>query len=409
MQQQRASYLLTRYIDGNISTEERTELEQLTESDQPQLQQAIQQWLESRNADTTYDSTQWQQVVEKIVNVDKQSSVVPAKRIPLYRRTWVRIAAAIMLIIGGYGIWSSLQTKSATTGPQETVAKHHDVAPGKDGAILTLADGTSIVLDSMGNGKVAQQHGSTVILNNGQLTYESVSKTPEEIAYNTMTTPRGRQFQVILPDGTKVWLNAASSLRYPTVFKGSERKVTVTGEAYFEVAKNKAMPFRVSINDKMTVEVLGTHFNVNAYSDEPSISTTLIEGMVKVDMISSADPDKSAVVLKPGQQASLWIGPAGSQKRMTDASPLDVRQVDIEQVIGWKNGAFVFVNADLPAVMRQLARWYDVEVEYAGAVQKGLFNGKIGRGLSLADVLDGLSETSVKFRIESGNRIVILP
>jgi ferric-dicitrate binding protein FerR (iron transport regulator) len=227
-------------------------------------------------------------------------------------------------------------------------------------------------------------------MSNGQLIYKA--KNSSGVAYNTMTTPKGRQFSLVLPDGTKAWLNAASSLRYPTAFVGRERKVEVTGEVYFEVAKNKQMPFKVKVNENMEVEVLGTHFNINSYSNEASINTTLLEGSVQISNQSQKQ------ILKPGQQARV----------NNDQKINIVSDVNLKKVMAWKNGVFDFDDASLQEVMHQLERWYDIEVVYERGVPDIEFVGTLSRDLSLEDVLKGLKLSEVNFRIE-GRKLVIMP
>lgn len=242
------------------------------------------------------------------------------------------------------------------------------------------------------------QNNAEVAMKDGQLVYtkaggnNQVAKTA--ITYNTMATPRGRQFQMKLPDGTEVWLNAGSSLKYPTAFIGKERRVEITGEAYFEVAKNPNMPFRVAINDHTDVEVLGTHFNVNAYNDESSINTTLLEGIVKVHFNSQDQ------LLKPGQQSQVF--------NTTDKVKL-VSDADVNAAVAWKNGSFSFNNATLTDLMRQLSRWYDIDVEYKGAIPADTFSGEIDRTLTLDQVLKGLTKTRIHYVIENNHKLIILP
>jgi ferric-dicitrate binding protein FerR (iron transport regulator) len=233
--------------------------------------------------------------------------------------------------------------------------------------------------------------GNTKIIktDSGRLAYNGTNEKPTEITYNTLSTPKGGQYQLILPDGSKVWLNAASSIRYPTAFVGNSRIVEITGEAYFEVMHNSKVPFEVKTRSQV-IEDIGTSFNVNAYTDEAAIRTTLLEGAVKVDN----------VVLKPGEQAEA---DNGTQKITV------IKGVDIQRAVAWKNGIFSFKDADLKTVMRQLARWYNVDVEYEGAVPGGSFGGDIGRGLTLSQVLEGLAETRVKYKITEGNKIIIQP
>ena len=291
-----------------------------------------------------------------------------------------------------------------------------EILPGREGAILTLANGLQVVLDSLGNGVIAAQYGSRVVLQNGQLAYDPTGEATGKMMYNTMTTPKGRQFSLVLPDGTKVWLNAASSLRYPTVFPGNERRVEVNGEAYFEVAKESARPFFVIINNKATVQVLGTSFNVNAYEDEASINTTLLEGSVKVAVTPSAGmllpAVQSAVLLMPGQQAQ--IAPVSGRSANTNRSPGRagiklIKNADINKVMAWKNGAFNFDGVSLEEMMRQLERWYDIQVVYENGVPDIHFVGEMSRGVTLKGLIKGLEASEVHFRIEEGRRLVVMP
>jgi ferric-dicitrate binding protein FerR (iron transport regulator) len=214
---------------------------------------------------------------------------------------------------------------------------------------------------------------------------------PTEVLYNTVSTPRGGQYQLTLSDGSKVWLNASSSLRFPTAFPGTERRVEITGEAYFEVAGNESKPFVVDIAGKGEVEVLGTQFNINAYEDEPAIKTTLLEGKVKV---SESNGSQSSV-LKPGQQAQLANG-----IRVMD-------NVDMEEIMAWKTGWFYFDRQELPAIMRQVSRWYDVDVRYEGRISKKSFSGIVGRDNDIKDVLKIMENAGIRFRIE-GSSITVL-
>ena len=324
-------------------------------------------------------------------------STEQAKVVPMNRgRLLFKIAAAaiiiVMLGVGGYLIFNKSEDKqTAEKGNDQKLKK--DVLPGGNRAVLTLSDGSIIILDSSSNGTLAQQGNTKIIkLDDGQLAYNSGSTNQGEVLYNTISTPRGGQYQLTLPDGSKVWLNAASSLRFPAAFTGKERNVELTGEGYFEVAKNAKMPFRVKVNEMM-VEVLGTHFNINAYNDEKIIRTTLLEGSVKINA------SNTTVTLKPDQQAFL----------ADNASSFMVTQVNTADVVAWKNGFFSVHDADIKTVMRQLARWYDVEVTYQGENNSYSFTGKIDRNLTLQQVLNGLSNSRVHFRIEEGNHIVITP
>lgn len=323
----------------------------------------------------------------------------PIPVVPLYKRTKWMIAAASIVIIAGLagGYWLQQQKPEAQLASEQV---QPEIAPGKTGAVLTLADGAELVLDSLGNGFVAQQNGTRLILSNGQLTYSaaahSANTSSQLVVYNTLSTAPGRQFNLILPDGTKVWLNASSSLKYPTVFTGTERKVAVTGEVYFEVAKNAGMPFRINVNDRAEIEVLGTIFNVNAYEEEDAIRTTLLEGSVKVK--SSRKNDQWSM-LKPGQQA---VGTNGSSFTIHPAP-------NIEQAIAWKNGVFDFEDVSLQQAMKQLARWYDIKVVYEKDIPDIEFWGKIKKSNTLNQVLLALESAKVHFRIEDERRLVVLP
>jgi len=237
-----------------------------------------------------------------------------------------------------------------------------------------------------------------VKLASGQVAYEaSAAATANgELVYNTLTNPRGSQaVSLTLMDGTKVWLNAASSLRYPVAFTGSDRQVEITGEAYFEVVQDKQKPFKVK-KGNITVEVLGTHFNINAYDDEPSTNTTVLEGAVKVNAQLSGST--RSVILQPGEQA---------QVSRTDH--LDkMRKVDLDAVVAWKNGTFQFKGASMQTVMRQLSRWYNVEISYEGVIPEHRFVGKVGRDYNLSEVLAVLEASDVHFKIE-GQRIIVRP
>lgn len=313
---------------------------------------------------------------------------------------WLRYAAAILLF--GTAIYFFIgynnDKKQDTVIAKTQVDKTEKIVPGGNKALLTLADGSTIILDSAANGLLSQQGGIKVQkLNNGLLAYSINGKLVTEndqAFYNTITTPRGGQYQVTLSDGTKVWLNAASSIHFPVVFTGSERKVEITGEAYFEVAKNKAMPFKVTAGSS-EVEVLGTHFNINSYTDEPSIKTTLLEGMVKVT-VPVLGASQSAEFLQPGQQAAI-----NKQGRISV-----IKNADLEEAVAWKNGRFQFKSADLKSILRQISRWYDADIEYKGNVDMH-FSGQLPRNDNVNKVFEKLALTGeVNFMVE-GKKIIV--
>ena len=248
------------------------------------------------------------------------------------------------------------------------------------------------MLDDASNGNLAQQGNTKVIKLNGKLDYKASGSSASEILYNTISTPRGGQYQIELPDGSQVWLNAASSLRFPTAFAGKERKVEISGEAYFEITKNKSMPFVVKINEA-EVQVLGTHFNVMAYNDEAAVKTTLLEGSVK---FKSSDNTSTLI---PGQQSQLT----------KDGKVKVVDGVDVDKVVAWKNGAFNFHGEDMDAIGRQLARWYDVEVVNNSKIEGLFYAEDIPKNIKLSEVLKMLQLTGeVSFKVE-GRRIIVMP
>jgi transmembrane sensor len=310
------------------------------------------------------------------------------------RLLWPRYAAAAsILLLLSIGSYFFLHKQN-----QQQIAQNriHDIAPGGNKTILTLANGKKIILNSVHNGLLAKQGRSAVNKTaDGAIVYSDAdsneAQNPELMAYNAITIPRGGEYQlVILPDGSKVWINSASSLRYPTTFIGNERKVELTGEAYFEVVHNPAKPFRV-VGKSQTVEVLGTHFNISSYDDEPAIKTTLLEGKVKV----TATSNNVAKILMPGQQAAL------------NANTFIVNPVDTEEAVAWKNGQFMFNNDNITYIMRTISRWYDVNVEYNGPIPANGFYGGVSRFKNVSEVLNTLQLTGkVHFKIE-GRKIIV--
>lgn len=351
---------------------------------------------------TTEEETE-QQISDRIktrllTTIDREQESTVAKP----RRKWqMTAAAAIILALGvTYFIVTSKSPKQELVKTQPTKPQlKNDIAPGGNKAILTLADGSAIVLDSAANGTIGQQGNIEVRkLNNGLLAYKINGKQVtenDEAFYNTISTPRGGQYQVTLADGTMVWLNAASSIRFPVAFNGKERKVEITGEAYFEVAKNKVMPFKVKTS-LSEVQVLGTHFNVNAYDDEAAVKTTLLEGSVK---ISAAN--QISKYLKPGQQALINNHSMGLGGRI---AVLD--NADIEEAMAWKNGRFQFKSADLKSILRQISRWYDVDIVYKGNVNLH-FTGQLPRNNNASKVFEKLALTGeVHFKLD-GKTIIV--
>ena len=313
------------------------------------------------------------------------------RRVIPFRRIAIAASVIGLLLLSAFLLYNRNTSRGTINAELNEHRFKNDVLPGSDKATLTLADGSTVVLDDAQNGTLAQQGGSTVIKLGGKLMYDPANKISKEIVYNTISTPNGGQYQLELPDGSLVWLNATSSIHFPTSFVGKERRVEITGEAYFEVAKNRDMPFIVAVNGA-EVQVLGTHFNVNAYSDEDNVKTTLLEGSVK--FVSGANTN----MLKPGQQSQLT----------TNGLIKVVSNVDVDEVVAWKNGMFDFESAGIETVMRQLSRWYDVEIEYKGKTDD-LFIAEMRRNIKLSDALKALELTGkVKFEIQ-GKKIIVMP
>lgn len=296
------------------------------------------------------------------------------------RYQWWAAAAAMALLLTAAGYLYYQQATPRVTS--QTI-----IAPGHQGAILTLANGTQVQLDTIQNGVIALQGGMTAKIVNGTLQYEG---KPAGTLYNKMSTPKGRTFQLTLPDGTNIWLNSESSVRYPIAFNGPDRKVEITGEAYFEVAADPGKPFLVDVANRTTIAVLGTHFNVNAYNNEQAIAATLLEGAIRV----------KDLVLQPGQQALLH----------TNNDLQLVPAPDISKVMAWKNGLFDFEGASLQEVMRQLERWYDIEVVFEGPIPDIRFGGKMTRGIPLNEVLEilkGFEGADFKFQMKGDRQLII--
>ncbi|MDQ8004902.1 MAG: FecR family protein [Pedobacter sp.] len=300
------------------------------------------------------------------------------------------LVAASLLVCIGFGL--IFFNRKADTPVVLAKKELKDVLPGGNKATLTLADGTVVDLDQALNGEISKQNGIIIRkTENGQLEYV-VQDSPDAVSgTNTIATPRGGQYQVSLPDGTKVWLNAASSLKYPYPFDKNERLVELKGEAYFEVAKDQRRPFRVNTIHQ-TVEVLGTHFNVNAYADEPTLKTTLLEGSVKIEA------GDNQVLLKPGQQAKLSTS---NEQLVIDKS------IDADQTIAWKNEVFAFNNEDIKSVMRQISRWYDIDVVYKGKITTEKYFGEIPRNTNLAEVFKILELNHIRVEV-SGKTMTII-
>lgn len=311
------------------------------------------------------------------------------RRKQLYGWSSVAAAAVVVLIVG---TWLFQRQDSSYSADSKQNSVLIDLPPGREAAILTLADGSLVDLDSTQNGDVTVQGKTVISKQGGQVAYISAGEKKKiPVLYNTIATSRGNHYKVVLSDSTRVWLNSASSLHYPAAFSGDVRLVELTGEAYFEVAKNASIPFRVKVNG-IEVEVLGTHFNINAYADEGVIETTLLEGSVKVKN------DDASALIKPGEQAVIR-----NQK-----TQIDVSEADIDQVMAWQKGFFEFDNTELTAIMRQISRWYDVDIRYQSQPDDRKFGGRISRKLNLKDILTLLEVNGVQFALE-GKTLIVTP
>jgi transmembrane sensor len=317
--------------------------------------------------------------------VDARISQYEKKPVTMHSRSgWIRyaVAASILLFISVGAYFFIRNTHKADNFAANT---YKGIVPGTNKATLTLANGTTISLDDATKGQIAKQAGVKITKTaDGQIVYQADAAGQEQAVQNTVTTPKGGQYKIILPDGTNVWLNAASSITYPTVFKGAEREVTLNGEGYFEVTKNKAMPFSVK-SALQTIEVLGTHFNINAYADEALVKTTLLEGSVRVTSATNS------ILIVPGEQA--LINRAGN-------GGISKQQVNLDKEVAWKNGVFSFADEDIREVMRQVSRWYDIDVVYDGDMPTEKFFGEISRSSNLADVFRILELNNMKFVLE---------
>ncbi len=397
MSNDRLKYLLEQFATDASTPEEVRELFGWIRrsNNDALLKEKIKELWDARESEKELPEADWNAIYTKIIH----APVITKKRI------WWQYAAAAMIILSvstAAYLWFNKSPDHPVV--QRKTPVQDNILPGGDKAVLTLADGTEVLLDSAGTGFLSQQGNVKVTkLNNGQLSYQftnnsGMPQSKNEVLYNTIATPRGGQYQIVLADGTKVWLNAASSLRFPAAFVGNTREVALTGEGYFEVAHNKEKPFRVSVNG-VVVNVLGTHFNVSAYPDDASVKTTLLEGSVGVE--------KNGVrkMISPGEQARI------ENKSNSEDPNISVQRVDVEDVVAWKNGRFIFHDDNIQSVMKQLARWYDVTVSYEGDITNEEFIGVISRSKyeNISEILGMLEKThTISFAV-SGRHVTVMP
>lgn len=383
--------LINRYLNNECNPEELLKLYDIlkvSDSDRLLLKQIKSSFDQAMLEPTEKDLPAWSERVRELITIETQKSVQSAR---LYK-IWLPRVAASILVVSVCLFLSQLTSKSPINSPVLAVKTSLPVKalPGK--VLLTLSDGSVIPLDDTQNGKIGNQGGTIINKNNGEVIYNAASNSTssaKNVSFNTITTPKGGKYQIVLPDGSKVWLNAEASLHFPTDFRGDKRVVELTGEGYFEIEKNPTMPFFVKL-DKMEIEVLGTHFNIMAYDNEASTKTTLLEGAIKMNYYAGSKN------LKPGEQAEF----NHSSQNVT------VSKVDVEEAIAWKNGYFEFANADVKTIMRQLARRYDIDVVFEERMLNRHFTGEIPMELTLTQALNILDHAGIKSKI-NGKKILI--
>ncbi|SHG30905.1 FecR family protein [Pedobacter caeni] len=385
MNNQEIKELLDRYVAGNCSPNEKALVERF-------YMEQVQERKFSGDPEDLLEkgASMWGNISAHIDSDQRKPN--PYK----FNAVKLSAAAAVLIVIGVafYFYQSPVKKQNVLTVPVPQYAT--DIKPGGNKAILTLANGKQVILDEAKDGVLISQSGMTIRKSgNGQLVYQinAGSQPDGPVLYHTISTPKGGEYQITLPDGTHIWLNAASSLRFPDRFKGKERNVELKGEGYFEVAKNKAMPFKVKTGNQM-IQVLGTHFNVKAYEDEASYKTTLLEGSVKVYS------GKQGSIIKPGEQAKV---------SKEEGDQIRIAQVDVEEEMAWKNNKLIFNSKPLKDIMRSVSRWYNVEVIYEGQIAEKVFTGTISRYENVSEVLKMLESTNlVHFKIEE-RRITVMP
>jgi hypothetical protein len=401
MNNERLRSLLEQYFNDAISDADREELLSYLNNNPGEVLSAVDEEMLNLKGTPEFDNTRAQKVLADIKADSrfKDDAIVPVPVIgknsivKLYAG-WVKIAAAVLIFVS-VGFYFVRRQKMGAVKNEVANTKAR-IVPGGNKAILTLATGKSIVLDSAANGALANLGKSQVNkVGDGKLVYDVLPNATHAgvnaVLYNTLTIPPGGQYQVVLPDGTQVWLNSSSSLSYPTEFSGNSRTVKLTGEAYFEVAKNKDKPFYVEMNN-VQVKVLGTHFNISAYADDNDLTTTLLEGSVQISK------NGSQALLKPGQQAVIG----------SNANAITVSKAHINEAMAWKNGYFMFNDDNIVDIMKKVSRWYDADIDYKGNFSNQRFGGTFTRSKSITDLLKNLEQISnVHFKI-TGRRITVM-
>lgn len=378
--------LYEKYMSGQCTDAEK----RLLETYRDEMLLAEEGWEDDQVSEADVRARIWQRLNES-------RGVVPIRRRKLVYQRWFQVAAALLVAVLAGLLFIPAKKNQQTNNVKLTAIK--PIVPGTNKAYLTLANGTKIVLDDAKNGALANQAGVKVSKTGSGVVVYTFSKPAQNqtdnntpVEFNTITTPRGGQYQVVLGDGTHVWLNAATSIHFPQTFSGPERLVELSGEAYFEVAKDKTRPFIVKANGSR-VQVYGTHFNVNAYPDNTNVTATLLEGSIKLSN------SNQATMLVPGQQGVSGL----------TGGPISVSKADIQQTVAWKNGLFIFHDLNIREVMKQVGRWYDVDIEYKDDdVKNNEFGGTLSRYKSITELLDNMQLTkSIHYKIE-GRRVIIM-
>lgn len=384
IQKQRFQYLVKQFQQGLLKPEEVQELRAaMEEGDENQLIEEMKEMIEATSSYTVQeDEEKIKEAFNRIINIDTRTIPERKKTGKIRRLKMARwVAAASIIVLAGIGSYLFFLTTSPSKPNAGVQGSTDIVAPETNRAMITLVDGSKVYLDSANNGQLAKQGNIKLVkLTNGQIAYQTVDgQVVHELQYNTLTNPRGSKvIDMQLSDGSRVWLNAGSSVTYPVAFAGDERKVELTGEGYFEVAKDPSKKFIVTAGGTVT-EVLGTHFNVRAYHDESGARVTLLEGSVAVKAKGSA------LKIRPGEQA------------LVISTGITRSQADLDQVMAWKNGYFNFDGMNLKEVMSELERWYDIKVINTGKGQTMTFGGNINRNISLNDVLLILEKSGLRF------------
>jgi hypothetical protein len=397
MSRQRLEYLFNQFFNKTASAEESDEFRNyLKDPGNDELLKELMQkaWEQMDDSKEFYSMGQSEEMLDKVLNTHRDEAVES----PHTKRKIVYLprvaAAAIVTGILGIGIyyWGNKNNRVPSPGQNEDMVVSAEVIPGRDKAILTSSDGSVIILDSVKDGELYVDEGTRVMKENGMIRYgNSHEKGNNIIEYHTLSTPVGGQYQILLPDGTKVWLNAASSLRFPLSFIGNKRIVDLKGEAFFEVKKKTNFPFIVKTNEELEVVVLGTSFNIMSYDDESNLITTLVEGHVNIHN------GKKHMQMLPNEQVIL-----NKSKNV-----LTKGEADIQETVAWKEGMFYFNNDDISSIMRKLSRWYNIEVTYKNNIPHGHYTGAIKRQSDIIKVFE-LLEMPGGIKFEMRNRTVIV-